>query len=138
MMRQFIGLCAALAFVAASPSAYALKIDDNEPTTRAAVMADADSVTYAAETLLTSAVTDVEDDSTKYYNVNGTGGDSTLFLSAPADVGATEGDIYVVAVTLNGMVFREALDEDSLNGGTGTTFGVATGGRLETRQSCTG
>jgi hypothetical protein len=127
MMRQFIGLCAALAFVAASPSAYALKIADEVPANRVLLMADMDSFTYAAETLLTDEVTEVDGDSTKYYNVDGTGGNGNLVLSAPADVGATVGDIYVVAVTLNGMVFRSV---PALSGGESTDYDVATGGTV--------
>ena len=123
--RTFVGLCAALAFVAGSPGAYALKIFDTVPGNKAAVMAGMDSFTYAAETLMTDAVTDVEDDSTTYYNIRGTS-DDNLVLSAPADIGATAGDIYVVAITLDGMVFRGAqLGATALGGG---AFGVATGG----------
>ena len=128
-MRMFIGLCAALAFVAASPGAYALKIFDRAPDDRVAVAAGMDSFTYAAETLMTDEVTAVKDDSTTYYNISGTESDGTLVLSAPADIGATEDDIYVVAITLDGMVFRgDQLADGALVGGTGTTFDVATGG----------
>ena len=78
--RTFVGLCAALAFVAGSPGAHALKIADAAPTDRAGVTAAAESFTYASETLLTTAVTDVKDDSTKYYNV----GDTATPCSLPA------------------------------------------------------
>ena len=130
-MRQFIGLCAALAFVAASPGAFALKIADTAPATRDAVMMAGDSFTYAAETLLmdTENVTEVEDDSTTYYNINGEGTNGALVLSAPADVGATVGDIYVVAVTLDGMVFRTAPALAAADA-TNADFDVATGGAV--------
>ena len=102
--RTFVGLCAALAFVAGSPGAHALKISDTLPGDRATLMAGMDSFTYASETLLTTEVTEAKgDDSTKYYNIGGTG---YLVLSAPADVGATGSDVYLVTVTLDGMVFR--------------------------------
>ena len=104
MLRQFTGLCAALAFVAASPAAFAIKIFDTAPANRAAQMMGMASFTYAAETLLSNAVTEVEGDSTKYYNIGGT---EALILSAPADVGASGDDVYVVTVTLDGMVFRD-------------------------------
>ena len=130
MMRQFIGLFAALAFLAASPSAYALKITDQLPASRTALMAAMDSFTYAAETLLTTAVQDVDGDSTKYYHVEGST-DDNLVLSAPADIGATAGDIYVVAVSLNGMVFRTA---PVLTGGDNTMWDVATGGAVGDKQ----
>ena len=43
---------------------------------------------------MTDAVTEVEGDSTTYYNISGTGNAGNLILSAPADIGATAGDIY--------------------------------------------
>jgi hypothetical protein len=122
--RTFVGLCAALAFVAGSPGAYALKIFDSAPDDRMGVMEGDDSFTYAAETLMTNMVQEVEGDSTTYYNISGTAG--PLVLSAPADIGATAGDVYVVVITLDGMVFRDAqLLDRALTGG---TFEVATGG----------
>ena len=124
MLRQFTGLCAAAALLAMSGVAHALKIDDTAPTSRAELMADVESFTYASETLLTSEVTSVEGDSTKYYNIGGTG---SLVLAAPADVGASADDVYVVTVTLDGMVFRTALAGTSL---AGATFSVATGGQV--------
>ena len=130
-MRTFVGLCAALAFVAGSPGAHALKIFDAAPAGRAALTAGTDSsFTYASETLLTTAanVTEVKGDSTKYYNVGGTG---TVVLSMPGDVGANVGDTYIVSIVLDGMVFRTvptvaALDEDTALAD--ATFSVATGG----------
>ena len=137
--RTFVGLCAALAFVAGSPGAHALKVLDTAPTTRAETEAGMDSVTYASETLLTTQVTDVKDDSTKYYNVGGTG---SLFISLPGDVSAVAADTYLVSVALDGMVFRTALTGASLasNGSAGTNaaFTLAAGGRLETRRQCSG
>ena len=123
-MRTFIGLCAALAFAAGSTAVHAVKIvaDAGDDPTAEAAMA---SVTYAAETLLMgddnmTAASD-EDDETAYYNI---GGDD-LFISAPADIAATLGDIYVVAFTLEGMVFQEQVTSDQLTGG---SFSLATGG----------
>ena len=132
MFRQkLLGIAAAATLGSAamlgSTAAYAVKIFDNAPNDRAALEAATEngSFTYAAETLLTSAVTEVAGDSTKYYDVGGSG---TVVLSAPADVGADEGDIYLVAVTLDGMVFRTA-PTIAVTDGTGSpAFSVATGG----------
>ena len=125
--RTFVGLCAALAFVATSPGAYALKIFDDAPADAAAVMAAEmnDSFTYAAETLLmgTGNVTEASDDSdtATYYNI---GGDD-VHLAAPVGIAATAGDIYVVTFTLDGMVFQDPVAAGNLDGG---TFNLATGG----------
>ena len=130
MLRQFTGLCAAAALLAMSGAAHALKIFDSAPADRAALVAamENDSFTYASETLLTTAVTDVMGDSTKYYNVGGTG---TLVLSVPGDVGADAGDTYLVSVTLDGMVFRTAPNLTASTGGVGSlTWSVATGGAV--------
>ena len=128
--RTFVGLCAALAFVAGSPGVHALKISDTAPTDRAGVEAAMDSITYASETLLTTRVTEASGDSTKYYNV---GADTeTLVLSLPGDVPASAGDTYLVSVALDGMVFRTALTNASLataaSTGTDATFEIAAGG----------
>jgi hypothetical protein len=128
--RTFVGLCAALAFVAGSPGAHALKIADTAPTDRAGVEAADGSITYASETLLTTRVTEVSGDSTKYYNV---GADAeTLVLSLPGDVPASAGDTYLVSVALDGMVFRTALTNESLaaaaSGAADATFEIASGG----------
>ena len=106
--RTFVGLCAALAFVAGSPGAHALKIVDaatDDPATAATARA---SNTYAKELLLsgtanTTSATD-KSDTTTYYNI----AEDDLFLSAPADVGANPGDTYIVTYTLDGMVFQNA------------------------------
>ena len=109
--NKTLGIAAAatlgLAAMLGSTSAYALKIFGTAPTDRAALVGAMtnDSVTYASETLLTTEVTEVEGDSTTYYNVGGTG---TLVLSVPGDIGADEDDIYLVTVKLDGMVFRGA------------------------------
>lgn len=129
--RTFVGLCAALAFAAGSPGAHALKILDSAPTTRAETEAGMDSVTYASETLLTTEMTAVMGDSTKYYNVGGTG---TYVLSLPGDVSASPDDTYLVSVALDGMVFRTALTDASLASDGGTiddaTFTRAAGGTV--------
>lgn len=127
--NKTLGIAAAatfgLAAMLGSTSAYAVKIADTAPGDRAAlVAASTDPITYASETLLTSAVTNVKDDSTKYYDVGGT---ATLALSVPADVGATGEDTYLVSVALDGMVFRTALTAGSLVSA-GTTWSVAAGG----------
>ena len=128
MLRHFTGLCAAAALLAMSGAAHAIKIfDTTAPGSRADLTAAAtnDSVTYASETLLTTMVTDAGGDSTKYYNVGGTG---TLVLSLPGDVGADEGDVYLVTLTLNGMVFRSP-PVITVTSGIGTPdFSLATGG----------
>ena len=125
--RTFVGLCAALAFVAGSPGAYAIKIFDTAPGDRSELMRGMDSFTYAAETLLGNKVQEVEGDSTKYYVINGTENGGALVLSAPADVGATTGSAYTVAVTMNGMVFRSPAGLEAT--GTGRpAFGVIAGG----------
>ena len=125
--RTFVGLCAALAFVAASPGAYALKIFENQQATAMAVV-DAEmagSFTYAAETLLmgTDNVTEASDDSdtAAYYNI---GGDD-VHLAAPVGIAATEGDTYVVTFTLDGMVFQDGVAAGDLDPG---TWSLATGG----------
>jgi hypothetical protein len=128
--RTFVGLCAALAFVAGSPGAYALKIFTTQQSLAAVVMAAEaatnGSFTYAAETLLmgTDNVTPASDDSdmATYYNIGG--GD--VHLAAPVGVAATEGDTYVVSFRLNGMVFQEMVVDADLDGG---DFELATGGR---------
>ena len=131
--NKTLGIAAAatlgIAAMLGTTAANAIKIFDSAPATRAAVEAGVDSFTYATETLLTSAVTEVKGDSTKYYNVGGTG---TVVLSAPADVGANVDDIYVVAVTLDGMVLR-SIPTLALVAGTGIgspAFNVATGGAV--------
>ena len=126
MLRQFTGLCAAAALLAMSGAAHALKIFDTAPADRAALVAATanDSYTYASETLLTNATTEVKGDSTKYYHIGGT---ASLVLSVPADVGAVGDDTYLVSVSLDGMVFRTALTAASLVSA-GTTWTVATGG----------
>ena len=137
--NKILGIAAAATLGSAamlgSTSAYALKIFDTAPADRAALTAATTnaSVTYASETLLTTAVTNVKGDSTKYYNVGGTG---SLVLSVPADVGADVGDTYLVTVTLDGMVFRTAVTGGSVavTDGTGSpAFSVATGGSVGTK-----
>ena len=128
-MRTLIGMCAALAFVAASPGAHALKIFEDQQTTaeavKAASVATNGSFTYAAETLLEGAdnVTGASDDSdtATYYNI---GGDD-VHLAAPVGVAATEDDTYAVTITLGGMVFQDAVVADDLDPG---TWSLATGG----------
>ena len=130
-MRTFIGLCAALAFAAGSPGAYALKIFEDRQDDAAKVMAALAAVngsfTYAAETLLmgTGKVTEASDDSdtATYYNIGG----GKVNLAAPVGVAATMNDTYVVTVTLGGMVFQERLAADGMDL-TGGTFSLATGG----------
>ena len=121
-MVSCLGASALALLMGVSTAAHAVKIFDTAPADRSALMAGMDSFTYAAETLLTNAVTEAEGDSTKYYDIGGTG---TLVLSAPADVGASGDDVYVVTVTLDGMVFRTALTNGSL---TGNSFSLAHGG----------
>ena len=128
--NKLLGIAAAAtlgtAAMLGSTSAYALKILDSAPNDRAGVTAAAESFTYASETLLTTAVTDVKDDSTKYYNVGGTG---TVVLSLPGDVPASAGDTYLVSVALDGMVFRTAPTlAAAASGATDATFTVAAGG----------
>ena len=110
-----------------STSAYALKVFDTAPNDRAELTSAMmnDSVTYAAETLMTNMVTKVGD--TTYYNVGGSG---TLVLSAPADVGAVGNDVYTVTVTLDGMVFRTNLTSTSL-ASTGATWSLVAGGQAK-------
>ena len=131
-MRTFVGLCAALAFAAGSPGAHAIKIFDDAPADRTALMAGMDTFTYAAETLLTGDedVTAVAGDSTTYHNIGGTG---ALVLSAPADVGASAGNAYTVTVTLDGMVFRDTAATLTATAGTNPTFGRILGGSLGTK-----
>ena len=100
----------------------ALKITDSVPTDRAGVTAAMGSFTYAAETLLSTATTTAKGDSTTYYDIGGTG---DLILSVPAEVGANAGDVYVVTVALDGMVFRSAPTLAEIGGG---TFNVVSGG----------
>ena len=127
--RTFVGLCAALAFVAGSPGAYALKIfedaQNSAETVRDAPVATNGSFTYAAETLLmgTANVTAASDDSdtAMYYNIGG----EDVHLAAPVGIAATAGDTYVVTVTLDGMVFQDAVVAANLTGG---SFDLATGG----------
>ena len=132
--NKTLGIAAAatfgLAAMLGSTSAYALKISDTAPTDRQEVEDAMDSITYASETLLTTRVTEVSGDSTKYYNV---GADAeTLVLSLPGDVPASAGDTYLVSVALDGMVFRTALTNGSLatdaSTGTDATFEIAAGG----------
>ena len=130
--RTFVGLCAALAFVAGSPGAHAIKIFDDAPANRMALMEGMDTFTYAAETLLTgdADVTAVEGDSTTYHNIGGT---AALVLSAPADVGASSGNAYTVTVTLDGMVFRDAAATLAATAGTTPRFGRILGGSSGTK-----
>ncbi len=128
--NKLLGIAAAatlgLAAMLGSTAAYALKIFDSAPANRAEIMADGnDSLTYAAETLLMGDgnVTEAldESDMSVYHNIT-----DELFLAAPADIGATEGDTYVVAITLDGMVFQGAqLADNALTGG---DFDLAAGG----------
>ena len=127
MLRHFTGLCAAAALLAMSGAAHAIKIFDTAPGSRADLTAaTTDSRTYASETLLTTMVTEVSGDSTKYYNVGGTG---TLVLSLPGDIGANEGDTYIVSIALDGMVFR-TIPTVTGTGGTTAAFIPATGGAI--------
>ena len=126
-MRTFTGLCAALAFAAGSTTVHALKIVDNvgdNPATHADARA---SNTYAKETLLSTATTEASDksDTTKYYDI----AHDNILLSAPADVTANQGDTYVVSYTLDGMVFREKVENVTLTQGNAAgNFTVASGG----------
>ena len=128
--NKTLGIAAAatlgLAATLGSTSAYALKISDSAPADRQGVTDAVESFTYASETLLTTAVTDVKDDSTKYYNVGGTG---TVVLSLPGDVPASPEDTYLVSVALDGMVFRTVPTLAAAAGtGANATFTVAAGG----------
>ena len=87
-----------------------------------------ESFTYASETLLTTAVTDVKDDSTKYYNVGGTG---TVVLSLPGDVPASAEDTYLVSVALGRHGVPDCVHQFGdcwESAGTDATFSVAAGG----------
>ena len=129
--NKTLGIAAAaalgLAAMLGSTAAHAIKIcDDTAPTGRDALGGTgcADSVTYAAETLLmgdgnVQAAKDMSD-TTVYHNIT-----DTVLLAVPADVGASSGDAYIVRVTLDGMVFQSAA---SLAGGTDTTYAVVSGG----------
>ena len=102
-----------------------------------------DSFTFASETFLTTQMTEVKGDSTKYYNLFSTlNPTNQLVLSLPGDVAATATDTYLVSVALDGMVFRTALTSGSLvsvaSGGTDAAFTLAAGGGLETRWRCSG
>ena len=100
------------------------------PTGRAGYeAATSTSFTYASETLLTTEVTEVEGDSTTYYNIGD--GTDTLVLSVPADVAATVGDAYVVGVTLDGMVFRTAPTLVAAAGVGSPEFSLVSGGAKE-------
>ena len=122
--NKLLGIAAAATLGSAamlgSTAAYALKIADAAPGDRAALMAAESSYTYATETLLSTATTEVDGDSTMYYNIA-----DTVVLSAPADVGANPGDSYLVSVTLDGMVFQSAA---SLAGAGTGSFRTVVGG----------
>ena len=118
--RTFVGLCAALAFVAGSPAVHALKIVDavaDDPATTARA-----SNTYAKELLTTTATTDASDDAdtATYYDIL----EENLYLSAPADIAANAGDTYLVTYTLDGMVFQDAPSIGAPSG----DFTIAAGG----------
>ena len=129
--NKLLGIAAAatlgLAAMLGSTAAYALKILELPTNDRAALMTEEDSFTYAGETLLMGVgnVTEATDesDTTVYHNIT-----DTVVLAAPADIGATTGDTYVVAITLDGMVFRGAQLADSALTVDDGTFDVATGG----------
>ncbi len=122
--NKLLGIAAAATLGSAamlgSTAAYALKIADTTPGDRATLMTAESSYTYAAETLLSTATTEVDGDSTIYYNIT-----DTVVLSAPADVGANPGDSYLVSVTLDGMVFQSAA---SLAGAGTGSFRTVVGG----------
>ena len=123
--RTLVGLCAALAFAAGSPAVHALKIvgqADQDPAEDGRA-----SNTYAKETLLTTATTAASDktDTTKYYDI----AENDILLSAPADVTANAGDTYVITYTLDGMVFREKVENTAVTKGNAAgNFTVASGG----------
>ena len=137
--NKLFGIAAAAALGSAamlgSTAAHAVKICDTAPTARIGTGETSlvgsgcfDSVTFAAETLLSGAnnVTAASDDSdtATYYNIAG----DTLYLAAPADVGAADGDAYIVTITLDGMVFQST--SASLKIGSDVTFTVIAGGGL--------
>jgi hypothetical protein len=133
--NKTLGIAAAatfgLAAMLGSTAAYAVKICDSSIAARAELTADGgdcfDSVTFAEELLLrgntnVQAASD-ESDTTAYYNIT-----DDLFLGAPTDVGATTGDAYIVAITLDGMVFRSTGANLSYAGTGGGTFTAISGG----------
>ena len=124
--RTFVGLCAALAFVAGSPAVHALKIVDAATTVPMATDGTArDSNVYAREMLLSgdanTTESKVEGDTATYYNI----GEEDIRLSAPADISANPGDTYLVTYTLDGMVFRTEADIEA----PADDFTIATGGQ---------
>ena len=141
MLRQFTGLCAAAALLAMSGAAHALKIFTDAQTTATAVMeataTAAGSFTYGAETFLSgdANMTEASDesDTATYYNI---GGDD-VHLAAPVGIAANTGDNYIVAFTLDGMVFQEAALPGDLTS-TGATFAWPQAVGWETRWRCTG
>ena len=105
--RTFVGLCAALAFVAGSPAVHALKIVDKPPTIPRPHETARGSNTYAKEMLTTTATTNAKDEE-RHDDVlrhrRGTTSSSPRRLTS----GPIRGMTYLVTYTLDGMVFQNA------------------------------
>ena len=105
-MKSIVGLLGALALAAGSTAAQAIKMVD---ATGGDPAEGARSVTYAKETLSKAASRVTEVDDVTYYNIV-----RDHFISGPADVEGANGSDYYISYVLGGMVFQEALDNDSL------------------------
>ena len=101
MMKHFFSLSMALVFVAASTVAHAIKLVSGPQADPGAATTALDSITYAKETLLLTALR--RSDDTLYYDIA-----RTHYVSGPTKLYASAGDTrYVVTYSLEGMVFSE-------------------------------
>ena len=142
LMKRLFGptgaaVVALVALLGVHGGAHALKVV-NAADTNPASPGDDDyavaSVTYAKETLLkgstgetqnTQAASDTAD-KTVYYKIA-----RAHLISAPAEISANAGDIYLVTFQLDGMVFSSIPTLNSGADGSGTDFGSpAAGGAL--------